>query len=87
MPKIHRDRPPTQKPTVDDELAPGAPGPAASLSAHGDGLSPGPDYSSRTVVELRQLLRKRNETRPDGEQLALSGNKPDLIARLQADDG
>lgn len=83
MAKIHRDRPPTYSAAADLELAPSAPDPAPTSSP---APGPDPDYGSRTVVELRQLLRERNETRHEAEQLPLSGNKPDLVMRLQVDD-
>lgn len=92
MAKIHADREPTHKPaTALGELAHGAPGPASDpVRAPGPdpagSLAPKMDYGARTVVELRQLLRQRNETRGENNQLLLSGNKPDLVARLQADD-
>jgi len=92
MAKIHRDREPTYRPTPAlGELAHGAPGPAQDLNPAGEvgqDPTPGPDtdYGSRTVVELRQLLRERNTGRHEAEQLPLSGNKPDLVMRLQVDD-
>lgn len=44
------------------------------------------DYESMTVTELRAEIKSRNESRPEGEQLASDGVKADLVAALVADD-
>lgn len=41
-------------------------------------------YAGLTVAELKDELNQRNESRED--KLATGGNKPELIARLEADD-
>jgi hypothetical protein len=43
----------------------------------------GTDYSAFTVKELVAEIERRNA---DGADLATTGNKPDLVARLVADD-
>jgi hypothetical protein len=71
--KIHVGRPPTYSPAADTQLAPRTP-PAPPVE----------DYRVRSVAELRQLIRDRNEDRP--EPMPLSGSKAALAARLAEDD-
>lgn len=49
-------------------------------AATGDG------YESMTVPALKDEIDKRNTGREPEQQIAATGNKPDLIAALQADD-
>lgn len=46
------------------------------------------DYSGMKVGELRDLIASRNEDRGDDDQIVPEepGNKPELIAALEADD-
>ena len=44
-------------------------------------------YESKTVAELRAEIKARNEGRDDESRVSGDGNKADLIAALEADDG
>lgn len=44
------------------------------------------DYSQQTVAALRAEIDRRNESRPEGQQLARTGTKPALVERLTNDD-
>jgi hypothetical protein len=44
------------------------------------------DYDSLTVPDLRAEIDKRNADREDDAKLSTQGNKPDLVATLEADD-
>ena len=44
------------------------------------------DYAAMTVLELRALIRTRNEGRDEADRVSGDGNKADLIAALEADD-
>jgi hypothetical protein len=43
-------------------------------------------YDAKTVADLRGEIAKRNEDREGDAAIPVSGNKPDLIAALVADD-
>jgi hypothetical protein len=43
-------------------------------------------YEALTVDELKDEIRARNENRDDDTRLALTGNKAELVAALEADD-
>lgn len=43
-------------------------------------------YGDMKVVDLKAEIEARNETRPDEDQLRVSGTKADLVAVLEADD-
>lgn len=45
------------------------------------------DYSTRTVVDLRAEIGRRNEGRDGSDRIPSEGKKADLVAALQADDG
>ena len=47
---------------------------------------PPPAYDAMSVEALRDAIRARNEGRNDADRIPVSGNKPDLVAALQADD-
>ena len=44
-------------------------------------------YESKTVADLRAEIKARNEGRDDESRVSGDGNKADLIAALEADDG
>ena len=44
------------------------------------------DYSKLTIAQLQKEIDSRNEELDEDEQIDRSGNKADLIARLQEDD-
>lgn len=44
------------------------------------------DYSTQTVAKLRAEIDRRNESRPESEQLSRAGTKAVLVERLTADD-
>jgi len=44
------------------------------------------DYSKMTVAQLQKEIDSRNEELDEDDQIERSGNKADLIARLQEDD-
>lgn len=46
--------------------------------------APTPD--DLTIPELKAEIARRNEGRDEADQIPASGNKPDLIAALAADD-
>lgn len=43
-------------------------------------------YEAKTVAELKAEIAGRNEGREDEAKIPASGNKPDLVAALEADD-
>jgi hypothetical protein len=43
-------------------------------------------YAGRTVDELKDEIRSRNEDRDDDARLPLTGTKAELVAALEADD-
>lgn len=45
-----------------------------------------PPYGDRKVKELEAEIDARNEGRDEDELISKSGNKPDLVAALEADD-
>ena len=58
---------------------------AKTIDAGEDPASEG--YESKTVADLRVEIKARNETRDDESRVSGVGNKADLIAALEADDG
>ena len=52
-----------------------------------DGEPAAEGYESKTVAELRAEIKARNEGRDDESRVSADGNKADLIAALEADDG
>ena len=58
---------------------------AKTIDAGEDPASEG--YESKTVADLRVEINARNETRDDESRVSGDGNKADLIAALEADDG
>ena len=58
---------------------------AKTIDAGEDPASEG--YESKTVAELRAEIKARNEGRDDESRVSGDGNKADLIAALEADDG
>jgi hypothetical protein len=44
------------------------------------------DYRSLTTTQLKAEIRRRNEDRPEDDQLPLTGDKADLVATLEVDD-
>ena len=52
-----------------------------------DGEPAAEGYESKTVAELRAEIKARNEGRDDESRVSGDGNKADLIAALEADDG
>jgi hypothetical protein len=45
------------------------------------------DYSELSVADLKAEIERRNaEIEDEDQHISLSGNKPDLIAALEADD-
>ena len=52
-----------------------------------DGGNTADGYEARTVDELKDEIRRRNDDgRGDDDRLALTGTKAELIASLEADD-
>ena len=45
-----------------------------------------PGLDDLTVAELKEEIARRNEGRDEADQISASGNKPDLIAAIAADD-
>ncbi len=45
-----------------------------------------PGYQAGTADDLRDMIRRRNEGRSPADRLPVSGTKPELIERLEADD-
>ena len=45
-----------------------------------------PGLEDRTIAELKEEIARRNEGRDEADQISASGNKPDLIAAIAADD-
>jgi hypothetical protein len=43
-------------------------------------------YDALTIPALRDEISRRNEGRAEDEQIPATGNKPDLIKALEADD-
>jgi hypothetical protein len=43
-------------------------------------------YDSHTVADLKAEIERRNADRPEEDLIPAQGNKPDLIAALEADD-
>lgn len=58
---------------------------AKTIDAGEDPASEG--YESKTVADLRAEIKARNEGRDDESRVSGDGNKADLIAALEADDG
>ena len=58
---------------------------AKTIDAGEDPASEG--YESKTVADLRVEIKARDETRDDESRVSGDGNKADLIAALEADDG
>lgn len=50
-------------------------------------LAQAPTYEERTVADLKDEIARRNQGREEADLIPTSGNKPDLIAALAADDG
>lgn len=48
--------------------------------------APAPDYSGQSKPQLEDEVKRRNEGRTTPLEVKAPGNKPDLIAALQADD-
>lgn len=48
--------------------------------------SSGSGYDDKTVDELKDEIRARNESRDDDDRLPLTGTKAELIAALSGDD-
>lgn len=73
----------------DDELPKGVAALITNPKAWEDGVLPEPEsksYEDHTVPELKALIDSRNEGRDDAAKVPSDGNKPDLIAALEADD-
>lgn len=52
-----------------------------------DDTTPAPEgYAALKLPELRAEIDKRNEGRADEDKVSAAGNKPDLVAALEADD-
>jgi len=77
MARIHVDRPPTYKVDPGGDVAAPELAPAGK-DAQAGASSQAEDYGSRTVVELRELLKARD--------LPVSGSKAELVERLEDDD-
>lgn len=58
----------------------------SGFTSGGAGPAESGGYDAMTVDELKDEIRKRNEDRNDGDRLALTGSKADLVASLEADD-
>lgn len=58
---------------------------AETTNADGEPAAEG--YESKTVAALRAEIKARNEGRDDESRVSADGNKADLIAALDADDG
>jgi len=43
-------------------------------------------YEAATVADLKAEITRRNADRDEADQVSPQGNKPDLIAALEADD-
>lgn len=56
------------------------------VPSEGDGEEEPLNYNEWTVQELQDEIRDRNMNRPVDNQLSVAGKKPDLVARLEADD-
>lgn len=64
------------------------------LDANYDPVAPyrfeeGPEvegYEAATVAALKAEIERRNHDRDEDDQISTQGNKPDLIAALEADD-
>lgn len=46
----------------------------------------GTDYDDMTVADLKDEIRRRNDSRDESDRLPLTGSKSDLITILNADD-
>jgi hypothetical protein len=64
----------------------GQEGVAGALAGEEDEDTLEPPYDQYTKSELLAELSRRNDNREDDNQLPLSGNKDDLVARLDEDD-
>ena len=64
----------------------GGDAPEAEMT-NADGEPAAEGYESKTVAELRAEIKARNEGRDDESRVSADGNKADLIAALEADDG
>ena len=56
-------------------------------TTNADGEPATEGYESKTVADLRAEIKARNEGRDDESRVSGDGNKADLIAALEADDG
>ena len=45
-----------------------------------------PTLEDKTVAELKDEIARRNQGRDEDDQIPTQGNKPDLIAAIEADD-
>lgn len=63
---------------------------AEAVNENGDPLPPvvasALTYEDRKVDDLKAEIARRNQGRDEADQIPASGNKPDLIAALTADD-
>lgn len=63
---------------------------APAIDHNGRVLAPviaaAPTYEDMTVADLKGQIEQRNQGRDEADQISASGNKPDLIAALTADD-
>lgn len=67
-----------------DDFADASSAPAKALGqVDGSQVEP---YKGVTIPDLKAEIAKRNEGRPEEEQLSSDGNRPDLVAALIADD-
>lgn len=49
-------------------------------------IATAPTYADRKIDDLKGEIERRNQGRDEADQIPATGNKPDLIAALEADD-